>query len=338
MFRNKVVLIVGAGASSEVGFPLGGELKKRLAAALDIKFQDGVRQISGDQLIVEALRIKVGREDINPYLAAGRAIANAMPTVSSIDDFLETHATNKEIVLMGKLGIALCILHAEKKSPLHQQDNQFPLNLRPFESTWYAEFFKLLASKVSDPTDLFENLKVICFNYDRSIEHYLLSAIIRRFLIPREQAEEIVKGLIAHHPYGDCGQLPWQGPPGVPYGGTASADELVRVADGIRTFSEGAEEGYIAEIRRTIEEANNILCIGFGFGSMNMNLLSIATGEPRSRSVFATAFDIDEDEEGQLKNLLGKTFRLNHIDGARTFLRCTSAELFSRCRITFSSL
>jgi hypothetical protein len=191
MFKNKVALIVGAGASHELGFPLGADLKTNLGQVLDIKFPDGFTQSSGDREITEALRHMVrdeARRDINPYLHAGWAIRDAMPTTASIDSFLQTHNKNEMIVTMGKLGIARCILQAEQKSPLHQKNGNDPINLAATEKTWYAEFFKLLAGEVQDPKEIFKNLAIVSFNYDRSLEHYLCHAITRRFLVSEQKA------------------------------------------------------------------------------------------------------------------------------------------------------
>jgi hypothetical protein len=50
------VFIVGAGASCELNFPYGAELLKRIGSALDIRFDRGYRQLTGDSRIYEAFR------------------------------------------------------------------------------------------------------------------------------------------------------------------------------------------------------------------------------------------------------------------------------------------
>lgn len=340
MFRNKVALIVGAGASHELGFPLGSELKTKLQSVLDIKFKHGSEQFSGDYQIVEALRHFAQQNDfrdINPYLHAGWAIRDAMPTTGSIDSFLQTHSKNDKIVLMGKLGIARAILTAEQKSPLCPKDGFQDFDLGFTEKTWYAELFKLLAGDVQDPAAIFNNLDVICFNYDRSLEHYLVWALVKRFLIARLAAEEIVKSLRMHHPYGVVGRLPWQdNGAGIPYGGNDHFSDLSTAISELRTFSEGVEDGHIAEIRKILAEADTILIVGFGFANINMDLLQVG-GRLKEKRVYVTAFDIDSREISVLQNRLAATLN-TRVHLCMCYEGCSSVGLFQICRMSFSDL
>ena len=123
MPRKKTVIVVGAGASVEAGFPTSTKLKEQIAALLDIKFgRGGTKKISGDDLITEALRRtqqKSGSGDINPYLHAGWEIRDGLPQAVSIDSFIDARQGNKLIELCGKLAIVRAILEAEKRSRLY---------------------------------------------------------------------------------------------------------------------------------------------------------------------------------------------------------------------------
>jgi hypothetical protein len=75
MIERRTTLIVGAGASAESRLPVGSELKSQISRLLDIRFEHGYRQISGDATITEALRLAVRQEaplhaDINPHIHA----------------------------------------------------------------------------------------------------------------------------------------------------------------------------------------------------------------------------------------------------------------------------
>ena len=56
MFRAKTLIVIGAGASFEVGLPVGAELLKQIVQLTEITF-DHYTQKSGDRAIVEALKI-----------------------------------------------------------------------------------------------------------------------------------------------------------------------------------------------------------------------------------------------------------------------------------------
>ena len=121
---KSLVLVVGAGASKEVDLPLGAELKGTIAKALNIRYENGHRRVSGDGLIDEAFRTLAKSlpapqtNDINPFLHSSRHIAGAMPQALSIDNFIDSHRGDERIAICGKLAIVRAILDAEKQSKL----------------------------------------------------------------------------------------------------------------------------------------------------------------------------------------------------------------------------
>lgn len=121
MKNKKLTLIVGAGASKELGLPVGSELKQKIASLLDIRF-DFNQQKSGDYQIRSALESAVrqpdGRGDINPHLHAAWRIRDAMPQAISINNFIDNHQGDEKIELCGKLAIVKSILDAEKSSKI----------------------------------------------------------------------------------------------------------------------------------------------------------------------------------------------------------------------------
>jgi hypothetical protein len=140
-----------------------------------------------------------------------------------------------------------------------------------------------------------------------------------------------------HRPYGVAGCLPWQSGEGkIPYGGSDHHTDLLTVAKGLRTFSEGVEEGYVEQIRKTLGESEIILMIGFGFGSINMDLLQVP-GPITGKRIFATAYDIDALEIPTLRRKIAETLR-SQADACQAYAGCTSAKLFERCRVSFSAL
>lgn len=62
MFDKKTLIVVGAGASKEVNLPTGYKLKHRISSILDIRFEDGNRQISGDHVVYDAIRLALQLE------------------------------------------------------------------------------------------------------------------------------------------------------------------------------------------------------------------------------------------------------------------------------------
>src|SRR6478736_4683231 len=183
----KTVFIVGAGASKEVGLPIGSELKKLIATALDIQVARGSYQLTGgNQHIYEALRHTAvqnptQRDLLRSLQSACWKIRDAMPQATSIDSFLDVHSDDKHIELVGKLAIVQAILEAEAESRLFVdplQANQ-RIDFESVESTWFNGFFQRLTAncKQSDLAERLSSVALIIFNYDRCIEHYLYYAL-----------------------------------------------------------------------------------------------------------------------------------------------------------------
>lgn len=67
MFRAKTILVIGAGASAEFGFPLGGALLKDIAKRVDISYDFGQLK-RGDHVVAEALRSALNaKADVTSY-------------------------------------------------------------------------------------------------------------------------------------------------------------------------------------------------------------------------------------------------------------------------------
>lgn len=149
----RLVFVVGAGASKEVGLPTGQELTATIATKVDILFSDFNQQTSGEHEIVAALREHVSdragdHNDVNDYLRAGWRIRDAMPQALSIDSFIDAHQGDEHIELCGKLAIVRSILEAERNSSLYfdPRDRDCRLDFGAVEHTWYNRFMQLISN------------------------------------------------------------------------------------------------------------------------------------------------------------------------------------------------
>lgn len=299
MFEKKTLFIVGAGGSKELGLPVGDELKSKISEMLNISDEHVYRQSKGHPEIVQTVRhIIRDAEDNNPspYYQAGRLIAAAMPQAISIDNFMHTHNLNALVGIMGKIGIAKCILDAERKSKIYAENNSYQrLNFENLKESWHTVFCKMLTEDVTKDSveQIFENVSFISFNYDRCIEHYLSQAIANYFDIATNEAEKIVTGMAIVHPYGQVGNLPWQSSPSTRYGQEPNPFTLYEVAKQIRTFTERSDDDEMMDrMRDLIREARVIVYLGFSFGDMNMKLLKC--NKNNSVKVFGTSLGMSE--------------------------------------------
>lgn len=301
MFRKKTVFVVGAGASKELGLPIGDELKQQISRKLNLLFDEFGRNLaSGDRVIADAIRQKIrndGSGDPNPYYAAGRQIASGMPQAISIDNYLHTHQSDDRIRLMGKIGILRSILEAERKSPIFCKENRYErIEFGSLQETWHTTFCKMATEDVDlDSVDgIFENVGFITFNYDRCIEHYLSHALVNYFGIDQTRSEQIVSATDIIHPYGQVGHLPWQnGLSRIDFGAELQQSSIIESSNQIRTFTERVEdEAMMSKMHQLIKDAEVIVFLGFSYGDMNMQLLR--TRKNISGRVFGTSMGMSE--------------------------------------------
>jgi hypothetical protein len=279
------VLVVGAGASKEVELPTGNELKERIASLLDIRYENGVEQISGDRLIRQALQLTAQNRDsskpnINPYLHAGWRIRNAMPQSRSIDHFLDTHRGDPEIELCGKLAIVRSILQAERNSLLFVDSlrSKAELNYKSLDGTWFNYFMQLLTEdcRKEQLRQCLSLITLIVFNYDRCIEHFLYHSLQNYYGIDERDAASLICELKIYHPYGTVGPLPWYGKAeSVEFGADVYPEQLLNLASQVKTFTEGTNQrsSDISEIRDAMMTSQTVLFLGFSFHQLNLDLI-----------------------------------------------------------------
>lgn len=217
---------------------------------------------------------------------------------SSIDRYLHLHRHNEAKVTIGKIAIARAILSAEQSSYLDRDSLDLPGISRHLSNQphWLRELMFRLQEDVSleRMRDIFANLTIITFNYDRVIEHYLFHAVRELGGLSTEAAADVMSALTIIHPYGKIGRLPWQNEDGhaLPFGHWEDLhfNTIIESGERLRTFTETVEdEILLAAIKGATKNADQIAFIGFSFLKQNLDLI-----QPESRSeasqVWATTF------------------------------------------------
>jgi hypothetical protein len=313
MFTSKTVFIVGAGASSEVGLPVGRELTSRISKLLNLHI-DWEQVKSGDAQIYETLKQLIHREPDkwhgNRLIASARHIGEAMELATSIDTFLESFSGDHERITLGKLGIAKAILLAERSSSLApaKQGTQ-PFAIKTVADTWYVSLAQQLFSgvPVKHVAAAFDNVSFIDFNYDRCIPTFLIRALQTYFELSVGSAEEIVRRVAVVHPYGSLGEIFTSSRDRVCFGDTNV--DLASVASRIDTFSETARDAAtLHTIRRRVDEAETLVFLGFGFHPQNLDVLtspeSSVRNAGRKARVLATTKGLSNSDSTIVQSML----------------------------------
>jgi hypothetical protein len=316
MLSTPTTFVIGAGASCDFNFPTGDGLQGRIAELLVTDGSPGYGQKIVNDRIWDAFQtifLDAGTSWSTRAANLSRAadsIRKGMPVAASIDNFLHTHQDDPDVILVGKLAIAAAILDAEAASPLavpkssHRPLKADPLENAKFAGSWYSSFVKMLTmgTRSSEPEALFGNARFIVFNYDRCFELVMLRALVNYYGIGEQDAADILSTVDIIHPYGSLGPLARTENYQVPFG-YQSAD-LMRIAEGLKTFTESIDTHVVDRARKAIGEAHTLVFLGFGFLPQNMELLTPDLSERGAHRIHATTYGISSSDKVVIANQL----------------------------------
>jgi hypothetical protein len=315
VFEAKTVFVLGAGASAEVGLPVGNALLNEICKLIDIKFDFG-SQKSGDHLITSALKLilKEGREvsKINEHIHAAWQIIRSAQQGISIDHIVDA-LEDTRVELVAKLGIVRAIQLAESSSEyfMRPSDHRHELNLLKFKNTWYDDLTKAICEKrkKSELQSVFENISIVSFNYDRCMERYLPVSIGNYYGIPTPEIQQLMPSLEIVRPYGIAGRLEWMSPTKERHGCEMGLEvaRLANASEMIRTFTQGvADEAISQRVQTCISEAERVIFLGFAFHPQNMSILEAKVDQ--NTEILATAYLASDNDRRVIQDSILKTF------------------------------
>jgi hypothetical protein len=231
MIKKKTVLVLGAGASCHLGFPLGQKLIEEVYRFVHGQTQ-GIRNtgtsvpaLRGEPYLVEDRKDNsvllerflglAGYKKDNDQEYSSKDIIEFAENLHraqppSIDFFLET---NPQYSLLGKICIIFCLSRHEDQYGWYYLPSRFPDKLKDNypDHGWYRYLWHRLVEGCKTFEDFQENkISIITFNYDRSLEYYLMEAIKSFFDVEELQAMKAVNVVKINHVYGKLGKLDWE--------------------------------------------------------------------------------------------------------------------------------
>lgn len=308
MFSPNTVFIVGAGASFEVGLPLGSGLKERVRELVHFEPNHGFSHQAISNAVFQIAGNNQSR--LSDFAHAAERIKDGLNHVSSIDTFLDMHRENDAVVALGKIAICIAIVEAERASaltamfnPRNLRDAPIPSDETRYRTSWYVPFGELLTQGVAmdEAESIFDNISIITFNYDRCIELFS-EHLLRRAYGFGDHSRTIASKLDILHVYGKIGSLhSAEGERHLSFGRTDGTD-YVSLSEGIRTFTETVDSDVDERIKQRVREADTLVFLGFGWLPQNMKLFDV--GECWTKRVFYTTKGIAEpDRETIIEDL-----------------------------------
>ena len=289
IIKKNIVFVLGAGASAPFGYLTGNELTQKICYDLQPLGIAKLLTTENDERVdVEQAIIRL-REN---FERSGK---------QSIDLFLKD---NPEYKNLGKQIIASILL------PKENEDRLFD---RKTENNWYLPFWNTIDHS-------FENIDkhdfhFITFNYDRSLEHFLFTALYNSYSgkISSDKCAAKINSIDIIHAYGCLAYLPWQDSSGETRAYTPNAVSRNDLEESVNNLFLLGEErknpqqsAKLDKIKKIMAKAQFIYFIGFSFDEENLNILG--DDFKNADRVWGTSFGLGKVKEKRAKDLIkGKT-------------------------------
>lgn len=286
MITRLTVLILGAGASIPYEFPSGRKLMSYICNSLmnpPTKFSYKLNECG------------FKNTDLAQF---GKELLHSMQP--SVDLFLEKRP---EYMAIGKTAIACALIPFEQRSKIQ----------RSFEEMeWYEYLFhRLDASKKDFPEN---KLSILTYNYDRSLEYFLIHALEHTYGIDIKKASYLLRDSIPIiHLYGQLGELPHLGKNTRDYKDKSTKEEIELCASQIKIISEATLDLNLqVKITKILEDAVITCFLGCGYHKANIELIFTKIWENQNfkfKNFYGSCFGLGDGEKALVRSIL-KTSRL----------------------------
>jgi len=276
MITEPTALILGAGASMPYGFPSGLDLMRKIL--------NEIRPGQSTELSQKLTDIFGIEQDDIDYLYESLSRSGKL----SVDAFLEHQ---RGFLKIGQLAITLTLVQYEI------EDRLFAPKMAG--KSWY----EYLWNKLDAPFEDFDKnkLSIITFNYDRSLEQYLITAMKNLYDKSEKQCAERLSKIPIIHVHGKLGNLVWQGEISRPYKPRCYR-KVEDISNQIIVIPE--KEGTSSEFEEAIKlmlAAQHVYFLGFGYHPKNLERLRVAErlgAVPRGTSV-----ELGDAERSEIKRI-----------------------------------
>jgi hypothetical protein len=244
--NGSTVVILGAGASKPYGLPLGRELR------------DLVLKISHyDPTTTLLKKFSISERDFRGFKEDLRTSA-----FQTVDAFLEKRPQWMKI---GKVATAIALGSVENELKL------FPPN-QP-KDHWYEALWHTLECG-SWAALKKKNVRIVSFNYDRTLECYLCGVIANNFRITRSLASGWLTEEFVVHPHGTLGKYNGEHLYQLTLDRGDESSRIKKALESIVVISQAnPRTTAYSKSRSLLEQAKTCIFLGFGFHEQNITRL-----------------------------------------------------------------
>jgi hypothetical protein len=295
MIETPTVLILGAGASQPYGYPVGSDLKKIIINSLTNMADNNSGWVNELGFSIDLVK-----EFISKFNMSRRP---------SIDSFLAKQ--KEEFAEIGKIAIVDAIINSEDCQKLET----------PGEDDWYGYLVENLY-EYDNIDEISENIKIISFNYDRSLETFLIRPLKGTYkeLESVNDCAAIVKKIPIVHIYGRVDSLPWEDSGnGRAYGENCTSINLQKISKKINLVHEAKDLGTIGKANELINQSEKIYCLGLDLYRNRANIKLLNSLLFKDKELFTTVYGLQEGEIQQTKQFFFENFTKGYITGSTGF-------------------
>lgn len=308
MIEKRTVLILGAGASVDSGYPLGSGLKSMIIKNAEIhplwknRLESMPSYVDEQAVLIEPLdKIAFLVKNCGFSVKQINCFRDDFMTSpkSSIDAFLENRP---EFMELGKMLISMTILGCENYRLISNKENQ---------NNWYNYLFNIMTSASS--WEIFKNnkVKVITYNYDRSLEMFFVSALKATFGKSEEECVEMfTKTIQVIHVHGQLASIDIKAKP---YHTDIVGGYVKEGAKQLKIIHEGDDiTKTYGPAKYALEKADQIFVLGFGFDQRNLTRLAL---EDYQAPIYATRTGITNLNVSRINELACQSILFSPTSG-----------------------
>jgi len=259
MINFRTVFVLGAGASRSYGIATAKQLGDDVI--------DTFLTRPDERLIAYLARLGAPRSTIQRFCEVFRDSGKY-----SVDAFLEgLDESDKEreaFISIGKRAMAALLMRYESHHALFDTES---LNRR--NDDWYRLLFNKLGARFEDLGR--NNVSFLTFNYDRSLEYYLMTTIINSYAKTFSEAKAAIETLNIVHLYGHLGEITesslnnWRDPRP-----ELNEKHISQAADGIQILSDRNDNSTLFDRAHALLREAQVICfLGFSYQKTNVERL-----------------------------------------------------------------
>ena len=275
MIEIPTVLILGAGASVPYGFPTGLELTKMII--------DDLEEI-GHNEFGWTYDLGYDMDDIVSTFSAGFSLSKKY----SIDAYLASREDDT-FTELGKIAIVNAISKCESSDSFYGE----------IKDDWYTYLVNhIYDCSYDDIKD--NNLSIITFNYDRSLEMFLMMTLWGTYKVRtwNTMSMHLEKSIPIIHMFGKLN--PPRDAGVIDYGASCSSSELEEMSKNIKIIPEIKDSKLIDNANGLIEKAEKIYFLGLNLNNeQNLRLFNLNLF--KGKQVFGTGYGLKRGEVINIK-------------------------------------